>query len=298
MLLFFISKLFAVYPYEEVQCPLGEDFARVFSLTSQNQLGGYDSDLASYAKGEQFRTFAISTCYDNFFSLYGKDFHITLSETQRQNVEKALEKAKKRLLDQNNPLLWERYEIAADIYQALSYSDSLIGQLYLEASWTVRDSFVGYHQGLNGPKSVEQVLSLGVREIAAQTDPEKKKLLIFNLARVAHRGGYATIRDQYIETFLLLPNLTSKDKQSMKYVQSYALPKEQYYQKKALESFRKALKNEELSSKESTRILYLVADLYRRLGNKEEAQTRYKKVHVTSNDTRLQELSLFFLQDQ
>ena len=129
MFVFLLAQLYAMFPYEEVACPLGKDHARVFSLISQNQIGGYDSDLAAYAKGEQFRTFAISTCYENFFSLYGKDFQMTLNEEQQQTVLAVLEEAKKRLLDPKNPLLWERYEIAADIYRALGYADSFLHTL-------------------------------------------------------------------------------------------------------------------------------------------------------------------------
>ena len=298
MFIFLLAQLYAMFPYEEVSCPIGDDHARIFSLISQNQMGGYDSDLASYSKGEQFRTFAISTCYENFFSLYGKDFTIELTDDQKKKIEGVLKQSKKRLLDPKNPLLWERYEIAADIYKSLEYNNGFLAQLYLEASWTVRDSFVGFHQGLEGPKAVEEVLNHGFSEIASQTDPDKKKLLIFNLARVAHRGGNETLRNQYLDMFTSLSNLTDRDKNSISYVQDYALKKERYYQEKALFFFASALKTDDLNPKEKNRILYLTADLHRRLGNHAEAIKRYKKVQVTGNDSRLHELSLFFIQKE
>ena len=155
MLFLFVLKTWAMNPPEEVECPLGKDQARVFTFSSQNQLGGYDSDLASYAKGEQFRTFAISTCYSNYFSLYGKDFSIKLTETQKEKAQKVIAHLRTKLLDPKNPLVWERYEIAAEIYRILGRPPHFIAQVYLEASWTVRDSFVGFHQGLNGPKSAQ-----------------------------------------------------------------------------------------------------------------------------------------------
>ena len=287
----------AMNPFEEVECPLGkDDYARVFSFSSQNQLGGYDSDLASYSKGEQFRTFAISTCYDSYFSLYGTDFSISLTEEQKQKATAALDIAKKRLLDPQNPLLWERYEIAAEMYRILEYPPEFLAQIYLEASWTVRDSFVGFHSGLNGPKSAQEVLDMGAKEFVKPLLPDQKKLLIFNLARVAHRAGYPQIRDQYLFQYAALPTLTDVEKKGLNYVQTLALPKEKYYQEKARSELLLAVQSPSTEKQEKGMYTkYLLADLHRRLGDWVQAKPLYEEVRTQSTENRLVEMSEFFV---
>ena len=296
MLFFFLLSTWAMNPFEEVECPLGKDYARVFSFSSQNQLGGYDSDLASYAKGEQFRTFAISTCYENYFSLYGKDFSLTLTEDQQSKIQEAITTLRAKLMDPKNPLVWERYEIAAEVYKILDRPPHFIAQVYLEASWTVRDSFVGFHQGLNGPKSAQEVLELAPKELQKTLSPEQKKLLVFNLARVAHRAGEASLRDMYLNMFAALPNLSASEKTGLKYVRETAIPKERYYQEKARAELLQAVQNmHNLSDMEKNHTQYLLADLHRRLGDPSLAKPLYEKVRAQSKDERLIDMSDFFL---
>ena len=296
MIIAFFLSAWAMNPFEEVECPLGKDYARVFSLSSQNQLGGYDSDLASYSKGDQFRTFSISTCYDSYFSLYGTDFSITLSEEQQQAAQEILRTLRTQLMDPKNPLVWERYEIAAEMYRLLGRSPHFLAQVYLEASWTVRDSFVGFHQGLNGPKSAQEVLDLASKELQKTLSPEQKKLLIFNLARVAHRAGQPTLRDMYLKKFEMLPNLSPSDTKGLHYIRSTAIPKEQYYQEKARKELILALEDStKLNKEELLHTRYLLADLHRRLGEVDRALPLYELVRSQSKDERLVEMSDFFL---
>ncbi|MAA78663.1 MAG: hypothetical protein CL916_05345 [Deltaproteobacteria bacterium] len=296
MLFFFIINTWAMNPFEEVECPLGKDYARVFSFSSQNQLGGYDSDLASYAKGEQFRTFAISTCYDNYFSLYGQDFDLTLTEEQQSRVQETITNLRSKLIDPKNPLVWERYEIAAEIYRNLNRPPHFIAQVYIEASWTVRDSFVGFHQGLNGPKSAQEILDLGPKELQKTLSPDQKKILVFNLARVAQRAGYPKIRDMYLNKFESLSNLSDSDKKGLRYIRNIAIPKEQYYQEKARTELLQAVQNmQNLSDSEKYHTQYLLADLHRRLGDSTLARPLYEKVRAQSQDERLVDMSDFFL---
>ena len=296
MLFLFLLNAWAMNPFEEVECPLGKDYARVFSFSSQNQLGGYDSDLASYAKGEQFRTFAISTCYDNYFSLYGKDFSLTLTEEQKGKAQEVIKTLRAKLMDPKNPLVWERYEIAAEIYRTLDRPAHFIAQVYIEASWTVRDSFVGFHQGLNGPKSAQEVLDLAPKELEKTLSPDQKKLLVFNLARVAHRAGEPNLRDMYLSMFEALPNLSDSDKKGLAYIRNIAIPKERYYQEKARNELLQAVQNmQNLNDLEKYHTQYLLADLHRRLGDSKLAKPLYEKVRAQSQDERLVNMSDFFL---
>ena len=86
--------------------------------------------------------------------------------------------------------MWERYRIAARLYADIGRSSWFLANLWLEASWTVRDSGVGYYEGLNGPEAALYLLNAGDAELAKGLPPAQEKAVRFNLARVAHRGGY------------------------------------------------------------------------------------------------------------
>ena len=63
----------ASFTMRTAQCPIGEGQVRIYDVVSDNQLGGFDSDLATYSSGEQARHFLLSTCTTNYLSLYGED---------------------------------------------------------------------------------------------------------------------------------------------------------------------------------------------------------------------------------
>ena len=54
-------------------CPIGDDTVRVFSLVSENKVGGWDSDTAGYSANGQWRTHKVATCAESLFSMYGTD---------------------------------------------------------------------------------------------------------------------------------------------------------------------------------------------------------------------------------
>jgi hypothetical protein len=80
-------------------------------------------------------------------------------------------------------------------------------------------------------------------------------------------------------------------------VREVAIPKEKYYQEKALSALQEALQNPNiLSAKKQNHSRYLLADLHRRLGNHEAAKPLYEKVRNQGTDKRLTEMADFFLQ--
>jgi len=280
----------------ETKCPFQDDGVRVYKLTSDNKIGGFDSDLASYSSGDQFRHFAISTCYNNLFSVYGKDIGLTIKENDIQVIDNAIKKATRDLNDPKNPTVWERYAIANAIYGALNASSYKRANLLLEASWTVRDSIVGFHRGLNGPEAVKNLLEIAPGEIKKDLQPEQRKLLLYNLARVAHRGGYIQWRNHYLNLFKSLPNLSAEDKRSATYFERLSTKVEPDLQRQALSLFKKSLSEKEpIGHRE--RALYLIADLNRRLGNHNEAMKGYKSISMSTTDKNLKMLSEFFIKN-
>jgi hypothetical protein len=300
MIALLIGTAFAVQiqVVEEV-CPFGQDSVRVFSRVSENQLGGFDSDLASYSSGGQFRSYAISTCYENLFSVYGRDIPLEITAEQKAEIQTVLTSMTKRLEDPKEPQIWERYEIAAKVYESLDRSDFILARIYIEASWTARDTVVGFHQGLSGPQTISQVLHEGKKELDKDLDMEKKKVLLFNMARVSHRGGYSALRDQYLDEFEALP-LSTDEKEASALFRKVSLEIEPYYQKLAIAHLEKALDpSESVSLTEEDKVLanYWLGDLNRRLGQEKRAHAAYQTVIQSPHkEERLQGFSTLFLQ--
>ena len=150
----------------DLPCPIGEGSVRVYTKLSSNRLGGWDSDLATYAVGGQWRTYAISTCKDNLFSFpsdAGPSPKVKES-TYVAKVNKVLDKARKEMGEA--PEIWQRYEIAIRIIELEKDSAPLrIARLYLNAAWTARDRAVDVYKGLDGPIMAARLLEKGKEEL-------------------------------------------------------------------------------------------------------------------------------------
>ncbi len=257
-------------------CPLGNDTVRAFSLVSENKVGGWDSDTAGYSANGQWRTHKVATCADNLFSLYGEDMPTFEPDpTQQQKLLAVLEQAKRELSNPEAPEVWERYRIAARMYSEIGRSSWFMANLWLEASWTVRDSGVGYYEGLNGPEVTRTLLDAGDSELAKGLPASQEKSVRFNLARVAFRGGYTARRDAHIAAFKALGPMTPREAEAVGKMER-AAKIEPFYQREALRYFELAMADASLRADERATARYLVADLNRRLGKADTARTHFQ----------------------
>lgn len=256
-------------------CPVGKDTVRIFTKVSENRVGGWDADGASYAKEGQWRTHRVSTCAETLFSLYGEDIPgLQLDDATRARLLQALEAAKRELADADNPQVWERYRIAARLYAELGRSTLFMADLWLEASWTVRDHGVGYYEGLTGPAVTRKLLDAGQTELAKGLPPSQEKSVRFNLARVAHRGGYSAERDAHLKAFEALGPVSPREAEAIARLRQ-AAELEPFYQREALRWFLQASEDRKLTPPERARASYLVGELSRRLGDLDTARASF-----------------------
>ena len=264
--------------HEEVNCPYGEGKVRRYHKVSSNNLGGYDSDLARYSTRAQFREFAVSTCPSNYFSMLGKDLDLVIPPEKAPAIDQAIAESRGTWTNPDEPEVWERYDTAARISAALGRDPLAVADLYLQASWTARDHAVGiYVGGLNGPEAAKKILDIGAKELKKDLTPEATKLLRYNLARVAHRGGFVSERDAHLEAFLTLPNLTPEERQAGLRMQHIATVIEPALQARAISALKAAL----ASGGDSQRLLqarYQLADLQRRIGQNAAAKRDFHLV--------------------
>ncbi len=284
--------------FEELPCPHGEGTVRKFYKVSSNALGGYDSDLAVYSTRGQFREHAISTCPSSYYSALGSDLDRVITEGQRDTIDAAIAQSRANWKNPDNPMVWERYATAAQIASAVGRNALDISELYLNAAWTVRDAAVGvYVGGLEGPQAARQILDLGNTELAKDLTPEAMKLLRYNLARVAHRGGFSTERDRHIGAFLSLKNLTPEETQAGARMRALSQTVEPQYQRAAVMTLQAAVANT-VPGQRRSRALYQLADTQRRLGDFRAAAVGFQSILKDPDaPSELKEMASFLLEE-
>lgn len=263
--------------YQELPCPVGDDVVRVYQLVSSNTLGGYDSDLATYASQGQFREYAVATCATSLFSLPVTLIQEPIDPALHPQLLAALTEEVAALPDPGEPAVWERYGIAARLLGELGRPPLEQAELYLQASWTARDTVVGYQQGLSGPAGVTALMDMGSAELAKPLTDEQRRTVLYTLARAAHRGGLGDARDAYLAQFEALGGLSEADQQALAEFRHIARTIEPQYQDLAIAAFQEALSGS-LTTEARLRATYLVADLMRRRGRTDEALPLYEAV--------------------
>lgn len=254
-------------------CPVGAGTVRVYEKSVANAAGGYDSDLASYSSGGQWRAYRLATCADNLLSLYGADL-LALDEADRARLAAALPEAVKVVADPRAPALWERYRVAAALYAALGKDDRFLGDLLLEASWTARDEAVGFYAGLEGPMAARKLLDAGWEELKKPLAPADRKKVLYNLARVAHRGGWGAERDSLLASFEAAGAITEVERAAVARFRRIAHEVEPALQDQVIVHYTAALRGA-LPYEEKVRVTYQLADLLRRRGRDREAAPLY-----------------------
>lgn len=280
-------------------CPLGDGPVRVYDRVSVDTVGGYDSDLARYSGQGQFREYAVSTCPDNLFSLYGADMGaLPLDQALSDALTARLAELRPALPPPDELQTWDRYRIAAHMYQALGRDPVFLGDLLLQASWTARDRAVGIYEGLEGPEAARALLDAGARELDRELPPHQRKILLHNLARVAHRGGWGAERDRHLAAFEAVGGLTPREREVLDTFRRMANQVEPQLQDQAIAAYRAALDRGGLPQAESARVTYLLADLLRRRGQPAEARGLFDRVAVNRDSPEnLRQMAVFLSAD-
>jgi len=263
--------------YEQVACPVGtDDWARVYDKLAANQIGGWDSDLARYSTEGQWREYAVATCRDSLFSAYSSDMRMTLDAETRATLEARLAEVTVGL-EPETIETWERYLIAAEMYRAMGRDSLFIAQLYLEASWTARDRAVGVYNGLEGPRQARDILDAGAVELKKDLDARTRKIVLHNMIRVAHRGGFPDERDALLLDFEGVGDLDADEARVLKEIRWIVHEVEPKLQDLALNELSLYLKTAP-AGPERVRATYLMSDLLRRRGRLEDAKRGFKVV--------------------
>ena len=259
-------------------CPLGEGPVRIYEQVSADSAGGYDSDLARYSAQGQFREYAVASCADNLFSLLGEDMaSLPLDAAMKARLEARLAEVRATLPPPEEIPVWDRYRLAVEMYRTLGRDPVFLGDLLLQASWTARDHAVGITTRLDGPQAARALLELGATELGKELPPQKRKVLLHNLARAAHRGGWPAARDRHLAAFEAVGALDADEQAALGRFR-VGVAAEAALQDQALAEYERALSATALPAADRARVRYLVADLHRRRGRPEAARPLFEQV--------------------
>ncbi|MCP4809965.1 MAG: DUF2225 domain-containing protein [Proteobacteria bacterium] len=283
MWLLALSSVFATQiSYTAVECPVGPGSMRVYEKVTSNALGGWDSDLARYSSEGQWREYAVATCAESLYSVYAADVGLELTARQVTALEKKLAELRPQLPGVEQITVWDRYLVAAEMYRLLDKDPMFIGTLYLEASWVARDVAVGEYAGLEGPDGARELLDAGAAELDKDLSPRMRKIVLHNLARVAHRGGFPAERDAFLDAFEAVGDLDADERRVLTEFRHITGEVEPKLQELALRELKK-VEDTKASASDKARAAYLIADLDRRRGRTEQARKAFGAVAQDPN---------------
>jgi hypothetical protein len=154
-----------------------------------------------------------------------------------------------------------------------------------------------YVGGLNGPRAAREILTLGTAELQKDLTPEAVKMLHYNLARVAHRGGFLPERDAHLQAFLALPSLSPEERAAAVRLKQLSRSIETRYQERAV-SMLSAGATLPGGAVRLARARYQLADTLRRLKRNSEARTSFESTQKDPNTPeQLRELAGFLLDE-
>ena len=251
--------------------PLDGHRFNVFTPQSTNGLGGSDSDGCAYSRGAQPRQYEIVTSPTTLFSAKVADWALPIAEAQKPPLAEMLTSLGRDVDDARALSPAERYELAAAVARQLGRGDLVAGELLLEGAWTVRDSIVGFLPNVQGASDAWSKFTETLPLVKAVDNDRGATIARFDMARLAHRGGFVHERDDMLELVALIPDAgVGADAKRVEFARRVA--DENRLLGRAREAFAAALLHGQLSAAESATARYLLGDLARRLGEFDRAR--------------------------
>jgi len=290
----------------EAVCPVCANQFSASKLMSTNNLGGYDSDLCSNARGYSPLMSMIWGCPVCNFCGYSDEFEEKLSDTRKNELKSWLAndiKVEKKGPENRYDAIpaQTRYEVAARIAEMSKKPALETGRLWLNAAWTCR------HLGLidvaseaaplteispEKCKTLFQALDDNSRKIkpsenragdmvkilaatAARVDelqiPEAEQVAAYMmLAKLFRSSG----ENQQAENFIVRALAADKSGQIAREAEAirFSMKEEARFQAKAAEWLEKALTQAELQEQEKIELTLTLAETCRRIGDNDRAE--------------------------
>ena len=251
--------------------PLDGTPFEVSVVSSVNSHGGFDSDGCSYSTGLQPRAFSVATSPTSLYSARLKEWGVGITEANKANILRTLVSlgAEVERVAELNPS--ERYELAATVSELVGQDRFHVGDLFLHGAWTIRDTIVGFFPSVSGTGDAWAKLSELVLLSKSVTHPRGRTIALFDMARLAHRGGFVHERDA------LLAQLDNFEDAGMgaqaKRTEFFLrVREEERLLRRARERYLEGLEQKERRGSERVMYRFLAAELARRVGDLDVAE--------------------------
>lgn len=258
-------------PEETLVDPLDDHVFKVSVVPSVNSLGGTDSDGCSYASGPQVRTYAVATSPTSLYSARIEEWGKGVTEKNKEDLLKLLVPLGAEVGNAGSLHPAERYELAAAVSDQLGRDGFTVGDLFLHGAWTVRDTIVGFLPSVRGSGDAWKKLGELVEMSRSVTHPRGRTIALFDMARLAHRGGFIHERDA------LLAQLDNFEDAGLGALAKRAqfgvrVEAENRLLRKARERYLKGLEARSRDTEDRVFYRFLAAELARRVGDFETAE--------------------------
>jgi len=251
--------------------PLDGHAFTVAVLPSVNSLGGTDSDGCSYSSGLQVRHFAVVTSPTSLYSARIEEWGEGVTEQNKDGLLEILIPLGAEVEDVTKLQTSERYELAAVVADHLGRDRFVVGDLFLHGAWTVRDSIVGFLPAVQGSGDAWQKLRELVVRSRSVTQPRGRTIALFDMARLAHRGGFIHERDALLGQLDNFEDAGIGGPQKRTEFQ-LRVRAEQRLLRRARDRYLKGVERKERGREEQAFYRFLAAELARRLGEFDVAE--------------------------
>jgi len=257
-------------PTQSLEDPLDGHVFSVPILASVNSHGGFDSDGCSYSSGAQARYFAVATSPTSLYSARLETWGRGLTEANKPDVLRSLVVLGAEVSDASRLQVSERYELAAAVAELVGQDRFEIGDLFLHAAWTVRDSVVGFLPSVSGSGDAWSKLGELVRLSKEVTHPRGRTIALFDMARLAHRGGFVHERDALLAQLDNFEDagIGGKEKRSEFLLR---VREEERLLRRARERYLEGVRQNERRGSERAHYRFLAAEMARRVGDLDTA---------------------------
>jgi len=254
---------------------------QVFVPTSSNGLGGFDSDGCNYAKGQQPRQFEVATSPTTLFSAPIDGYREEIPDNKKGALAEMLLSLGRDVDNARTLSAADRYELAAAVARELGKDDFAVGEMYLQAAWTVRDTIVGFLPGVQGASDAWSKFVETVPLVKSVDNDRGKTIAFFDMARLAHRGGFVHERDDMLALSATVPEV-GLDAERKREEFARRVSDEARLLGKARDSFRAGLASKVGTPADRAGYRFLVGDLSRRLGEFAAAKTELEGAEMDS----------------
>ena len=287
----------------EVTCPVCRQAFRAVTLASTDTSAGVDRDLFARSAGPQPVFYLIATCPRCYYSGYLTDFRSDV-ELPAGFRDKVLASPKldpgmsiTPKTDQRKIPAEVRYRLAVQCYDWRGMSAESLAWLYLRASWVARDlgSVIPRTDRLQRVMGfIEQWMP---KDANTQNQADRELELVTRLAAHVAEGRFSIYQRPYVEFVLamlwrrhgenaLFESVFDPDRpdpgvpealQSIPARVHASIAEERRLQRLALSHFLEALDGNEVTPANRAPAVYLIAELYRRLGQPNRALRYYDR---------------------